>query len=81
MIMLSTAIENGGGGEMREGLGRKIQEFCSIHNELDLTARHPLGDTGKAGQDFSLNRSQSCSKEVRYASCHYKNSSRICVGG
>lgn len=73
--MLSTVNENGGGGERRQGLGGKVQELCFIQIELDLTARHPRGDAGKTGQDFSLDKTQSCSREVRSASCHYRSTS------
>jgi len=54
--MLSTVIENGGGGERTEGLGGKVQELCFMCIEVDLTARYPLGYAGKTGQDFSLDR-------------------------
>lgn len=72
--MLSTVTKNGGGGGRMHGLGGKVQELCFMRVELDLTARHPLGDAGKTDQDFSLDRSESCSREVRSASCHYGNS-------
>lgn len=59
MIILSTVIENGGGGEKRQVLGGKVQELCFIHIELVPTAKHPPEDAAKTDQDFGLDRSQS----------------------